>query len=121
MKNIPISQNLNINRKLMNSVIEQLAEHSTVIHEAHQDIRYYAKRLKTNDIELVDYILKTPDTTFGLTTEREWQRVLRNVSSALESKDRVCQEANMSADDIVGHYKLLSNIQTAAELAKRAS
>ena len=25
----------------------------------------------------------------------------------------------MSADDIVGHYKLLSNIQTAAELAKR--
>ena len=103
----------------MNSVIEQLAEHSTVIHEAHQDIRYYAKRLKTNDIELVDHILKTPDTTFGLTTEREWQRVLRNVSSALESKDRVCQEANMSADDIVGHYKLLSNIQTAAELAKR--
>ena len=103
----------------MNSVIEQLAEYSTVIHEAHQDIRYYAKRLKTNDIELVDHILKTPDTTFGLTTEREWQRVLRNVSSALESKDRVCQEANMSADDIVDHYRLLSNIQTAAELAKR--
>ena len=112
-------KNLNINRKLMNSVIEQLAEYSTVIHEAHQDIRYYAKRMKTTDVELVDHILKTPDTTFGLTTEREWQRVLRNVSSALESKDRVCQEANMSAEDIVDHYRLLSNIQTAAELAKR--
>ena len=112
-------KNLNINRKLMNTVIEHLAEYSTVIHEAHQDIRYYAKRMKTTDVELVDHILKTPDTTFGLTTEREWQRVLRNVSSALESKDRVCQEANMSAEDIIEHYRFLSNIQTAAELAKR--
>ena len=40
-------KNLNINRKLMNTVIEHLAEYSTVIHEAHQDIRYYAKRMKT--------------------------------------------------------------------------
>lgn len=110
---------LNINRKLMTGVIDQLAEYSNSLREADQDIRYYAKRLQTTKQELINHINSTPQKPFKQATEREWQRVLRNVSAALETMDRVMRETNMAPDSLMQHYQSLYDMQRAAEAAKK--
>ena len=114
-----ILKELNINRKLLTGVIDQLAEFANALRESHQDIKYYAKRLSTSQEELVAHINKSAQTPFGSATEREWQRVLRNVSSALETVDRVQRESKMESTVLLTHYNELSAMQRAAEAAKK--
>ena len=112
-------RDLNINRKLLVQVIEDLAEYSNSLREAEQDIAYYAKRMKTSRDELIGHINKKPEEPFGSATDREWQRVLRNVGSALETLDRVSRETNMEPRKLMAHYDELAGMQRSAEAAKR--
>lgn len=114
-----ILRDLNINRKLLTGVIEQLSEYANSLREANQDIRYYAKRLSADQSALIEHIRKTPQAPYGSATEREWQRVLRNVHSALETIERVKRESAMEADELIENYSSLSNMQRAAEAAKK--
>ncbi len=114
-----ILRDLNINRKLMLSVIESLAEYSNSLREAEQDIAYYAKRMSCSRNELVIHINKTPQTPYGQSTDREWQRVLRNVSAALETLDRITKETEMEPQKLIQHYSALASMQRSAEAAKK--
>ncbi len=110
---------LNINRKLMTGVIERLAGFANTLREADQDIQYYAKRMTTDRATLIAHIQKTPNLPYGSASEREWQRVLRNVSTAIENIDRVRNESNMIPDELSESYKALHNMQQSAESAKK--
>ena len=52
---------LNINRKILTSIIEVTSSYHAAIREAHQDINYYAKRLTCSFEELTDYFSRKPD------------------------------------------------------------
>ncbi|NRA67986.1 MAG: RNA polymerase sigma factor RpoD [Pseudobacteriovorax sp.] len=112
-------RDLNINRKLLVHVIDDLAEFSNSLREAEQDIAYYAKRMRCGRDDLVDHINSKPQQPYGQATDREWQRVLRNVTSALETLDRVQKETNMEPKKLLAHYAELSSMQRSAEAAKK--
>ncbi len=114
-----ILKELNINRKLLTSVIDRLAQHANVIREADQDIGYYAKRMNTSREGLSDHVSKHPGTPLNNASEREWQRVVRNVSAAIENVDRVRNESNMHPADLIENYRALHSMQQAAESAKK--
>nr|WP_218109869.1 RNA polymerase sigma factor RpoD [Oligoflexus tunisiensis] len=114
-----ILKELNINRKLLTSVIDRLAQHANVLREADQDIAYYAKRMGTTRENLVDHVSKNPGVPLNNATEREWQRVVRNVSAAIENVDRVRNESNMHPADLIENYRALHSMQQAAESAKK--
>jgi RNA polymerase primary sigma factor len=114
-----ILKELNINRKLLTSVIDRLAQHANVLREADQDIGYYAKRMQTTRDNLVDHVSKNPGTPLNNATDREWQRVVRNVSAAIENVDRVRGESNMHPADLIENYRALHSMQQAAESAKK--
>lgn len=110
---------LNINRKLMIHVIEFLAEYSNSLREANQDILYYSKRMGCTTDELIQHVIKSPQVPYGSASDREWQRVLRNVQAAMDAIDRVREESQMSPAAITNHYKALSQKQDAAEASKK--
>jgi RNA polymerase primary sigma factor len=110
---------LNINRKLMTGVIDRLAAFANSLREAEQDIAYYAKRMGASREALADHVQKSPSTPMGTATEREWQRVVRNVSAALESIDRVRNESGMVPSDLAESYRALHSMQQSAESAKK--
>ena len=112
-------KDLNINRKLMIAVIEELAVHANSLREANQDILYYSRSLGTSKEELIEHIRKSPNTPFGKATEREWQRVLRNVQAAMDTLDRVTQETAMQPDELTFHFNKLAQMQGDAEAAKK--
>ncbi len=112
-------RNLNINRKLMSNVIDYLAEFSNSLREANQDILYYSKSLGVTTTALVDQIRKNPNNPIGRASEREWQRVVRNIKSGLDTIDRVYLESKMTAEEIDYHYTALTQMQQAAERAKK--
>ena len=114
-----ILRDLNINRRLMTGVIEELAEYSNSLREAEQDIAYYSKRLGCKRDELLEHINKSLEKPYGQATDREWQRVLRNVAAAIETLDRVKKESNMEPADLLVHYGELSGMQRSAEAAKK--
>jgi RNA polymerase primary sigma factor len=114
-----ILKELNINRKLLTSVIDRLAQHANILREADQDIVYYAKRMATTRENLVDHVSKNPGAPLNNATEREWQRVVRNVSAAIENVDRVRNESNMHPADLIENYRALHSMQQAAESAKK--
>ncbi len=112
-------KDLNINRKLMTGVIERLAGYANSLREADQDIAYYAKRMGVSRDALTEHVQKTPQTPIGSVSEREWQRVVRNVSAAIESIDGVRQESNMVPSHLVENFKALHAMQQSAESAKK--
>lgn len=110
---------LNINRKLMTGVIDRLAAYANTLREAEQDISYYAKRMGSSREGLIDHVQKSPGTPMGTASEREWQRVIRNVSAALESIDTVKNDSGMVPQVLVDSYKALHAMQQSAESAKK--
>jgi RNA polymerase primary sigma factor len=114
-----ILKELNINRKLLTSVIDRLAAHANVLREADQDIAYYAKRMATSRDNLVEHVSKNPGAPLNNATDREWQRVVRNVSAAIENVDRVRNESGMHPADLIENYRALHSMQQAAESAKK--
>lgn len=110
---------LNINRKLMANAINQLAEFANAIREADQDLNYYARRLSTNKVTLLEHIRTKASEPFGSASEREWQRVVRNCTAADDSVNRAVQQTSMTAEEIAATYLELADIQRRAENAKR--
>ena len=112
-------KNLNINRKLMTSVIEHLATHANALREAQSDIKYYSKRMSCPEAKLVEHVSRSPQAPMGNATDREWQRVVRNVQAAIDTVNRVQTEVNMSSEEVAYHFRELTNMQVAAEAAKK--
>jgi len=112
-------RDLNINRKLMVSAINRIAEFSNTIRESEQDMAYYARRMGTPVDELSAHIKSSPEKPYGKATDREWLRVLRHFRAAEEAISRCKVESGMTAEQINETYRELSAIQEKAELAKR--
>lgn len=112
-------KDLNINRKILNGVIELISGFHGTIREAQQDITYYSKRLACSYDELVEYFAKKSALPFPGTTDREWQRITRNVSSALTSMKNISTESGLSTEEIEGLHRELTTLQIEAENAKR--
>jgi RNA polymerase primary sigma factor len=112
-------KNLNINRKLMSVVIDRLAEYASVVEEANNDRKYYARRLETTPEILQAHIESKPNEVFSTSRDREWQRVVKNYQSAKEAVERVVRESGMAAEEIRTTYIELAQVRDAAEAAKR--
>ena len=112
-------RDINLNRKLLISVIDQLAEFNNTIREANQDIAYYSKRMGASEEELLHHISRAPQVPFGHCSEREWQRVVRNVQSAIEARTRVRAESGMDPENLTFQFMQLADRQRLAEAAKK--
>jgi len=110
---------MNINRKLLDQTIDQVAEYATVVLESHQDIKNYARRLGMQQAELVDWIRTKPTQPAGSASDREWQRIVRNCRGAMQSVDQCVKEAKLPEDDIRPTFRKLESMQTLAREAKR--
>jgi RNA polymerase primary sigma factor len=112
-------KDLNINRKILAGVINQMAQFANAAREARQDMEYYSRRLQTNVDDLRIYIASGNTKPFGSAGDREWLRIVRNFRSADETITRVLQQTNMTQDDLASAHKDLASMHQAAENAKR--
>jgi RNA polymerase primary sigma factor len=110
---------LNINRKLLAGVINQMAQFANAAREARQDMEYYARRLQTNIDDLGVYIRAGHTKPFGAAGDREWLRIVRNFRSAEDTISRVLQQTGMTLEDLASAHKDLAQMHQAAENAKR--
>ncbi|NDE16600.1 RNA polymerase sigma factor RpoD [bacterium] len=113
-------KDLNINRKLLVNTINQLAEHANAVREARQDMDYYARRLGSNAAALAQMVESSAgQTPFPNLTDREWQRISRNMMAAQDSIRQASQACGLEAEVLTATYSELSDMQRRAELAKR--
>jgi RNA polymerase primary sigma factor len=110
---------LNINRKLLAGVINQMAQFANAAREARQDMEYYARRLQTNIEDLGKYIGSGNTKPYGSAGDREWLRIVRNFQAAQDTIQRVQQQTAMTLDDLASAHKDLAIMHQAAENAKR--
>jgi len=111
---------LNINRKLLANTIAELANHANAIREARQDVEYYARRLGTNPADLEQIVSRAAtQAPFPSMTDREWQRVLRNLTAAQDVIQQASAACNLAPEVLVATYAELAEMQRRAELAKR--
>jgi RNA polymerase primary sigma factor len=112
-------RDLNINRKVMLLVVNNLAEHSNALRESRQDIDLYARRLNTTREDLAKHIASKPNHPFGSLNEREWLRISRNFKNAIESIEQSMHATGLEESVLVNTYDELVRMQNEAELAKR--
>jgi RNA polymerase primary sigma factor len=112
-------KDLNINRKILVGVINQMAQYANAVREARQDMEYYARRLQTNVDALGAYIKSGNQKPFGAAGDREWLRIVRNFQSAQDTIQRVLQQTGMTLVDLESAHKDLAAMHQAAENAKR--
>jgi RNA polymerase primary sigma factor len=112
-------RDLNINRKMLAGVINQMAQFANAAREARQDMEYYARRLQTNIDDLGAYIRAGHSKPFGAAGDREWLRIVRNFRTAEDTIQRVLQQTGMTLDELASAHKDLSQMHQAAENAKR--
>jgi RNA polymerase primary sigma factor len=112
-------KDLNINRKILVGVINQMAQYANAVREARQDMEYYARRLQTNVDALGAYIKSGNQKPFGAAGDREWLRIVRNFQSAQDTIQRVLQQTSMPLEDLESAHKDLAVMHQAAENAKR--
>ena len=110
---------LNINRRLMSAAVNSLATFANAMREARQDMRYYAKRMKTSEEELTKHMEKTPSVPYGSASDREWARVQRNYQAALETLSRCSLETGMETNELDTMFNELVQMQNETENAKR--
>ncbi|MEY4632042.1 MAG: hypothetical protein RIQ81_2162 [Pseudomonadota bacterium] len=113
-------KDLNINRKLLIHTINQLATHANSVREARQDLDYYARRLGTNSAEIPGLLSRSNGTTpFPTMSDREWQRISRNLQAAQDMINQASVACGLDADVLLATYNELAEMQRRAELAKR--
>ena len=112
-------KDLNINRRMLLTTIDRLAEFANTIREARQDMTYYAKRMETSEDVLAKHIAEKPQTPFGKASDREWQRVVRNFQVAQDAIRRCHEDSKLTADEITGAFNDLATLRQRAEAAKR--
>jgi RNA polymerase primary sigma factor len=112
-------KDLNINRKILVGVINQMAQYGNAVREARQDMDYYARRLQTNVEDLGAYIKTGNSKPYGAAGDREWLRIVRNFQSAQDTIQRVLQQTSMTLVDLESAHKDLASMHQAAENAKR--
>jgi len=110
---------LNINRKLMTSAINRLAEFANAMREAEQDLTYYSKRVGVTRDSLLEHIKATPEKPIGHASDREWQRIVRNCLAASEAIQKATLDSGMESAVLTGTYRELADMQRRAENAKR--
>jgi RNA polymerase primary sigma factor len=112
-------KNLNINRKLLANAISQMATYANALREADEDLSYFARRAKVTVDELRTTLRQPNTKPLGGLSDREWQRIERNVRAA-EEAIRISGEATqMDHQAILSTYRELATMQDRAEAAKR--
>lgn len=111
-------KDLNINRKLLANTIAELAQHANAIREARQDVDYYARRLGIKGDELVKHVTSVA-TPLPNMTDREWQRISRNVTAAQDVIRQSSSACGLEPDILLATHAELADMQRRAELAKR--
>ena len=114
-----ILRELNINRKLMINAINKLASFANAVREAKQDLTYYGSRYSMSVDQLRQHMAGSPNKILGTATDREWQRVVRNVMAAIDAHNRCIQECGMDEETLSRTFMELCNMQKRAEDAKR--
>ncbi len=113
-------KDLNINRKLLANTISELANHANATREARQDMAYYARRLGANAADLEQLLSRTiTQTPFPNMTDREWQRISRNLTAAQDVIQQASAACGLTPDVLLSTYAELAEMQRRAELAKR--
>ena len=112
-------KDLNINRKVMVHVVNNLAEFANALRESRQDIALYIKRLNTTREDLAKHIANKPNTPVGGVNEREWLRISRNFKNAMETLEHSMNATGLDENTLIGTYDELVRMQDEAELAKR--
>jgi len=112
-------KDLNINRKILAGIINQMSQYANAAREARQDMEYYSRRLQTTVEELGVYIRGGNTKPYGSAGDREWLRIVRNFQSAEDTISRVLQQTTMDLDQLAAAHKDLSAMHQAAENAKR--
>lgn len=112
-------RDLNINRKVMVLVVNNLAEHTNSLRESRQDIDSYARRLNTTRDDLAKHIASKPHQVFGSLNEREWLRISRNFKNAIDTIELSMSATGLEEGVLVSTYDELVRMQNEAELAKR--
>ena len=112
-------KDLNINRKILAGIVNQMSQYANAAREARQDMEYYARRLQTTVEDLAVYIRGGNTKPFGAAGDREWLRIVRNYQSAEDTIGRVLHQTSMDLQQLGSAHKDLSAMHQAAENAKR--
>ena len=112
-------QDLNINRRLMTGVIDNLAYYSNAIKEAEQDISHYSKKMGMSEEECSVYIQNHPDTPANGINIRDWGRIARNFCTARVAIQKAQKESGLSKEELFSTYNELNQIRVQTEEAKK--
>ena len=112
-------RDLNINRRLMTSAINELAARATSVREKKKDLVFYAKRSGLSIDELRKYINTSHDKPANNILERDWKRIVRSFKKADETIKSEVRIVGLNSEEIVSLYYNLNELQHRAEMAKR--
>ena len=114
-------KDININRKILQTATDMIANHHSAIRESQQDIEYYAKRLSCSVEELVEKAKQEEEAFFEERTPGEWMKIKRHVLEAAESIEDITSlhGPRVQHRDISQLYRNLLKHQADTEEAKR--
>lgn len=113
-------RDLNINRKLMTSAINELTARATSVREKHKDIAFYARRCGMSIDALRTFLAKNPDKKANEDiSDKDWKRISRAFKAADESIKADEKIVGLDSEAIIALHRDLNGLQHRAELAKR--
>ncbi|MFK7872395.1 MAG: RNA polymerase sigma factor RpoD [Oligoflexales bacterium] len=112
-------EDLNINRRIVFDAVERVAKHATAAREARLDLEYYARRSSTNMETLLEHVSKSASTPFPGVSDREWERLSKNIMTSKTTIDRCVDESGMNLADLESAHRDLIALQDRTESAKR--
>ncbi len=110
---------LNINRRLMSGVIDNLAYYSNAIKEAEQDRAHYAKKMGLSVEDCAKYIKEHENEPIGTISPRDWSRMVRNFIAAGVAIEKSQSESGLSKDELFQTYNELNEVRVQTEEAKK--
>ena len=110
---------LNINRRLMSGVIDNLAYYSNAIKEAEQDRVHYAKKMGLSVEDCAKYIKEHENEPIGTISPRDWSRMVRNFIAAGVAIEKSQSESGLSKDELFQTYNELNEVRVQTEEAKK--
>ena len=112
-------EELNINRRIVFDAVEQVAKHATAAREARLDLEYYARRSSADMDSLLEHMAQSPSAPYPGVSDREWERLSKNIITAKNTIDRCVDESGMDLPDLESAHRDLIALQDRTESAKR--
>ncbi|MDE3270075.1 MAG: RNA polymerase sigma factor RpoD [Pseudomonadota bacterium] len=113
-------RDLNINRRLMTSAINELTARATSVREKSKDVAFYARRCGMSVVELREFLAKNSSKKANEEiADKDWLRISRAFKAADESIQADEKVVGLSSDEIIALHRDLNGLQHRAEMAKR--